>query len=170
MAEVNEKLITADSLKAAYDALLAAISLQNLGVTVTAEEINKLSGITENIQDKINVLSNDVKTAGDNANSALELANGLDESRPIMKTASVSLMTASWAENRIAVPIDGMPKDMINNIVLPFPARENEDAYNDAFIKCVEQNEGELVFSCENIPVVDIVVNIVWFEQKEVVE
>ena len=50
MFEIKDKLITVESLKAAYDALLASISLQTLGVTVTAEELNKLGGITENVQ------------------------------------------------------------------------------------------------------------------------
>nr|DAI72191.1 MAG TPA: hypothetical protein [Bacteriophage sp.] len=169
MFEIKDKLITVESLKAAYDALLASISLQTLGVTVTAEELNKLGGITENVQDKINVLCEDIESVSDTATSALDLAKGLDDSKLSMKTMVVTLPAADWVDGKITVSVDGMPADAVSNVVIPSPVVEHTEIFGDAVIRCIEQNQDELVFTAEYPPSVDIDVNIILFEQKEVV-
>lgn len=170
MDEAKNKLITLESLKAAYDALLEAISLQHMGVEVTAEELNMLGGVTENVQDKINTLCDDVKTANDNATSALDEIRVMRSENLRMKTFSLMLPASAWENKRVSVVVDGMPADKADNIVLPCPTLEYEDAYGVACIRCVEQKENELVFSCKYVPAEDIELNVILFDSKGVEE
>lgn len=59
MAEIKDKVITVDSLKAKHDYdentyLKKSEALTTIGVTATVEELNRLDGVTSNIQTQLN--------------------------------------------------------------------------------------------------------------------
>ena len=71
MADIKDKLITVESLKAAYEALLQRITLDNMGITaspdeinilcgvkVSTDDINHLEGTNSNIQEQIDDIAN----------------------------------------------------------------------------------------------------------------
>lgn len=73
------------------------------------------------------------------------------------KTATVTLTASGWVERRQAVRVSGVTKD---NLVVVAAAPNSYDAYTEADVRCIAQNADELVFECESVPEVDLLVNV----------
>ena len=106
-------------------------SLQSLGLTATAAEINKLSGMP--------TVAEKPKTT----TVTLTVNGWSDGAGVISQTVSASNVTA----NNLV-------------LVSPDPSADNYDIYNKRRIRCVSQGNGTLGFVCSKKPDVNIVVNV----------
>lgn len=170
MSAVGEKLITAEALKAAYDALLALISLEGLGISVSADEINQLSGIEVNVQDAIELLVDGIRDVNGKVSKATQDVASVQASLLTMSTLTVVLQASSWDDNQIILAINGVPAEADTNVVIPSPIDSDLEAYTAAGIRCTAQAENSLTFTAKTAPPQDISVRVVIFIQNEATE
>lgn len=98
------------------------------------------------------------------ANNASASAMGVAVAKTSTVTETVTLFADSWKEdNTMAVVIATIPSTAKAIIVSPDTGNENYAAYADCGVQCVSQVGAELVFWCEDVPDIDIVVNLVGF-------
>lgn len=76
------------------------------------------------------------------------------------RTQTVTLERLKWQDNLQTVKVTGVTAD---NIVVVSPAAQAYMAYTDALIRCVEQTAGALTFLCEEVPEVNVPVNVLMF-------
>ena len=74
-------------------------------------------------------------------------------------TTTVTLLANGWTDNRQTVAIDAVNEDSLV-IAGPELSEPNYDIYNEVGIQCVGQNLGQLIFECDNVPNVDLAVNV----------
>lgn len=71
----------------------------------------------------------------------------------------VELTKNGWSNGKQTVNAAGVTTS--NRVyVAPLPDNENWEAYTDAGIRCVQQKNGSLVFSCESAPSVNVSVSV----------
>lgn len=75
-----------------------------------------------------------------------------------MVTTTVTLSASSWSSNAQTVNVSGVTS---SNTILVSYNPESYEAYSDAAIRCIGQNNGILTFSCDSIPSVNVSVNVV---------
>lgn len=75
-----------------------------------------------------------------------------------MVTKTVTLSTSNWSSNTQTVNVTGVTS---GNTILVGYSPESYEAYSDAAIRCVEQDNNTLTFSCESKPSVNVSVNVV---------
>lgn len=77
-----------------------------------------------------------------------------------MKNISVNLFpNDSWVDNEQTIDVYGVTSN--NTVVVsPEPSTDNYNAYNENAIRCISQSDGKLTFSCESVPDVEVVVNV----------
>lgn len=73
------------------------------------------------------------------------------------RTAAATLSAASWTGKEQTVPVPGVTAD---NTVLVTPAPSSHVAYNEAMVYCCAQESGSLRFACDEVPALDLAVNI----------
>lgn len=73
------------------------------------------------------------------------------------RTAAATLSAASWTGKEQTVPVPGVTAD---NTVLVTPAPSSHMAYNEAMVYCCAQEIGSLRFACDEVPALDLAVNI----------
>lgn len=73
-------------------------------------------------------------------------------------TATATLEAGGWVDKEQTVNVSGAD---VSNLVMVAPAPDSHVAYAEANIWCTAQNAGSLTFSCETVPSVAIVVNVV---------
>lgn len=72
-------------------------------------------------------------------------------------TATVTLTAAGWVENAQTVGAEGVTE---TNHVLITPAPESYVAYGESVVYCTGQGDGTLAFTCDEVPTVDLNVNV----------
>lgn len=75
-----------------------------------------------------------------------------------MVTKTVTLSTYNWSSNTQTVNVTGVTA---SNTILVGYSPESYEAYSDAAIRCVGQDNNTLTFSCESKPSVNVSVNVV---------
>ena len=75
-----------------------------------------------------------------------------------MATKTVTLSTSNWSSNTQTVNVTGVTS---GNTILVGYSPESYEAYSDAAIRCVGQDNNTLTFSCESKPSVNVSVNVV---------
>ena len=75
-----------------------------------------------------------------------------------MVTKTVTLSTYNWSSNTQTVNVTGVTS---SNTILVGYSPESYEAYSDAAIRCVGQDNNTLTFSCESKPSVNVSVNVV---------
>ena len=76
----------------------------------------------------------------------------------------VTLFADSWKEdNTMAVVIASIPLTAKAIIVSPDAGNENYAVYTDCGVRCVSQGSDGLTFQCDDVPDIDLVVNLVGF-------
>lgn len=75
-----------------------------------------------------------------------------------MVTKTVTLSTSNWSSNTQTVNVPGVTS---SNTILVGYSPESYEAYSDAAIRCVGQDNNTLTFSCESKPNVNVSVNVV---------
>jgi hypothetical protein len=79
-------------------------------------------------------------------------------------TETVTLFADSWKEdNTMAVVIATIPSTAKAIIASPDTGNENYAAYMDCGVRCVSQGSDGLVFQCDDVPDINLVVNLVGF-------
>lgn len=74
------------------------------------------------------------------------------------KIARIATLPASgWANNWISVPVDGVTE---NNSVIVCSNPANATEYADCVVRCTQQLENRLEFTCEEVPSIDLLVNV----------
>ena len=156
MAEVKDKVVSVEVLKAAYDDLKGKISLETLGITATAEELNQLGGQEspikqqfENLQDSIERLENDIDTV---SNDVTDIMSGKGSG-----STCIILAASEWNENTQSVVVSGVTD---KNTVITSPTPDCLELYAQCSIKCTAQNNEGLTFTCSESPTSDIYVNV----------
>ena len=81
----------------------------------------------------------------------------------------VTLLASQWTDNKQTVSVTGMTADSIV-VVAPDPANDNFTAYTEAGVRCIAQAVNELAFECNEVPAVDLVVNIAVYRSANTVE
>lgn len=112
---------------------LSQTTLEDLGVTATATELNCIDGVTGNIQ--------------------MQLNNKAEKS--ISQT--ISLPVTEWSNLSQTISVSGATAN--NNIIIS-PSPESYDAYCEAGVRCSAQASGKLTFICLDVPTVALTVNI----------
>lgn len=77
-----------------------------------------------------------------------------------IKTSTTSLSAGGWSNNTQTVNVEGVPADVDNNAVIPTPAPESHVAYTESNVRCSAQADGKLTFTCDQVPSVDLTVNV----------
>lgn len=76
------------------------------------------------------------------------------------RTRTITLERMKWTNHQQTVTVSGVTAD---NIVVVSPAAQAYKAYTDAMVRCAEQQAGALTFVCEEVPEVDVPVNVLMF-------
>lgn len=94
------------------------------------------------------------------------LQNVFDKTKDavLMSTTTATLLASRWSNNSQTVNAEGVTED--NNII-PCPAPESHTAYNDSSVRCFAQADGKLTFACDQVPSVDLTVNVLILKQGE---
>jgi hypothetical protein len=71
--------------------------------------------------------------------------------------STITIATSAWSNKTATVSVSGVTAD---NAVDVAPTESTYDAYTSAGIRATEQNAGTLTFKCEDVPTVDVIVNI----------
>lgn len=74
-----------------------------------------------------------------------------------MLTATATLSASGWVNNSQTVDVAGVTAD--SNIISS-PAPKSHTAYNDSSVRCFAQADGKLTFACDQVPSVDLTVNV----------
>ena len=72
-------------------------------------------------------------------------------------TASATLTAAGWGSKKQTVNVAGVTT---NNAILVTPAPSSFVAYGEAVVYCSAQGDGTLTFTCDEVPTVDLTVNV----------
>lgn len=75
-----------------------------------------------------------------------------------MVTKTITLSASNWSNDTQTVNVSGVTAN--NTIIVSYNPNSYE-AYSDAAIRCIEQGNNTLTFSCENTPDVDVPANVV---------
>ena len=99
-----------------------------------------------------------------NANNASASAMSVAVAKTSTVTETVTLFADSWKDdNTMAVVIANIPSTAKAIFVSPDAGNENYAVYADCGVRCVSQGSDGLVFQCEDVPDIDLVVNLVGF-------
>jgi hypothetical protein len=99
-----------------------------------------------------------------NANNASASAMGVAVAKTSTVTETVTLFADSWKEdNTMAVVIATIPSTAKAIVVSPDTGNKNYAIYADCGVRCVSQGSDGLTFRCEDVPDIDLVVNLVGF-------
>lgn len=74
-------------------------------------------------------------------------------------SAQAILFSGAWSDNQQRIAVAGVTAT--NNVfVAPEPSAENYEAYTSSGVRCIAQTAGYLTFIAEDIPALDLAVNI----------
>lgn len=132
----------------------------NGNVQLTAENISADFGQTVAQalawkQPKINT-SGLLKGTGDGGVSAA--VAGTDYQSPV-KSATVTLSANAWSGNSQTINVSNVTANSLVTVA-PVPAAQNRTAYLESGVYCSAQGAGTLTFVCEDVPSVNLNVNV----------
>lgn len=123
-----------------------------------ADEIKTAAGKAQTSADNAKTAADNAKTAADNAKAAADNAKALANAKTSNKKTTVTLSSGKWVDNMQTVSVDGVNPERVN-IVGPVSA--DLEKYAEAGVRCTEEEEGKLTFSCRVVPEADLKVNVV---------
>ena len=85
----------------------------------------------------------------------------VQEASSNVHSAVLTLEASDWDSNTNELTITGISDLTVSSIVLPVPHPNSMTDYMAANIVCTGQNNGELTFTCTNLPSNDITINII---------
>ena len=154
---------TSDDSKAEILDLLA--QLNNLVEADTVGELitqinQKLSKTGGMMEGGINM--NGQKLSGLNAPTATDEAANKGYVDGKFVSAAVTLPVSSWVDNQQQVNVSGVTADPLKSDVLPSPdpSDENYAAYTENGVRLYSQLDGAVIFKCESVPGIDLIVNV----------
>lgn len=106
-----------------------------------------------------------------NTDGALPVANGgtgavtADAARSAlgaiaMTNTTATLTVSGWSDKKQTVNIAEVPSDGYDNLVIISPVVDSRTIYSECNIACTSQSNGTLTFECEDVPKIDIIVNV----------
>lgn len=135
------------------------VAVQN-GYTGTQKEwLEDLKGgaIQITVNGKVVDTDGDIKLYAGDIPMGPGALNTVKTAITIMKTEAVLLYVSEWVEKEQTVHVDGVTDD---NVVIVTPAPENHTEYNGCAVRCSGQSEGELTFTCTNVPTSTLTANV----------
>lgn len=132
-----------------------------------ASDKKKLDGIEENANNYSLPTASPSTIGGVTTTSNINSTDGF-EACPIIngvpyyfqpRAIDITLLANGWVDKQQVVNVSGVNMDTIL-VVSPNPSKENYTAYAESGIRCIEQGDNTLTFSCEDAPKVDIVVGV----------
>lgn len=154
--------------KAGTDAQTAASNAHTAANNANSAAV-KAQTTADNAQDTANnalVAAGNAKTAADNAQAAADNAQATADVKVSKTEVTVTLSADGWVNNTQTVNAVGVTASSLV-IPAPDPAADNYTAYAEAGIRCTEQDEGILIFECESVPGIDVLVNVTCFVDGE---
>lgn len=70
---------------------------------------------------------------------------------------NVTLLASGWTDNTQTVEVEGVTSEN-SVIVCTNPANATE--YTESVVRCSDQNENSLTFTCDEVPAIDLLVNV----------
>lgn len=101
--------------------------------------------------------ANTAKFAADNAANAAVAAKATADKKVSKLSTRITLPQGNWAENKQTVAVEGVTEDCD---VVVSAANDSYYVYAEYMIHCTEQGEGTLTFTCKEIPLYDVFVNV----------
>ena len=142
--------------------LMAADIATNDGQSVDAA----ITGILESLAQKVSTVNGQepdssgtvtIQATNIQASSGKTVQAELAGKQKAIKAVSITLKAAGWSNNTQTVSVADIAAD---SIVVVAPAPASRKAYIEADVYCSAQGAGTLTFSCEDVPSVDLEVNI----------
>lgn len=140
---------------------VAGISPDDEGnVPLTAEDVKALPLGGGMMEGGINM--NGQKLSGLNAPTATDEAANKGYVDGKFVSAAVTLPVSSWVDNQQQVNVSGVTADPLKSDVLPSPdpSDENYAAYTENGVRLYSQLDGAVIFKCESVPGIDLIVNV----------
>lgn len=146
-----------------YKAVIAAAELQKMQtgeafvITMTRDDQPLVEGTPYN---KASVLPDDLAAIicpGVLDPTPADAFRGLLSQRTV-----VTLSASNWVDNMQSVVVDGVTEDVMKTDVFASAETENPnfEAYNECGVRPHKQLDGLVVFKCENVPTIDLTVNV----------
>lgn len=82
---------------------------------------------------------------------------------PRIIPATITLAVADWTDNTQSVGVYGVVADSSKCQVLVNPALDSAEDFSLSYVRCTAQGENQLTFTCDKVPPIDLVVNILAF-------
>lgn len=142
--------------------LMAADIATNDGQSVDAA----ITGILESLAQKVSTVNGQepdssgavtIQATNIQASSGKTVQAELDGKQKAIKAVSITLKAAGWSNNTQTVSVADIAAD---SIVVVAPAPASRKAYIEADVYCSAQGAGTLTFTCEDVPSVNLNVNI----------
>lgn len=127
--------------------------------TAQAEAIKKVQDdLLESMGKAQEEINNSIAEKEKALKEATNKAQETADSKCAVKTATVTLVVADWAENKQTVAVEGVVEDVEKCHVIVSPAEESRESYNYEVVRCTAQGEGTLTFACDSVPESDLTV------------
>lgn len=96
-------------------------------------------------------------------NTASANAMGVAVAKTSVATETAVLYANSWADKELVITPKTVPATAKVIIVSPDPGDENYAAYTECGVRCIAQGNDGLTFQCDEVPDIDLVVNLAGF-------
>lgn len=129
-------------------------------VTVQAKDISTQSGKTveQELSEKQAKITVSGLLKGNGSGDVSAAIAGTDYQSPV-KSATVTLSANAWSGNSQTISVSNVTANSLVTVA-PVPTAQNRTAYLEAGVYCSTQGAGTLTFACEDVPSVNLNVNI----------
>lgn len=131
-------------------------------VPLTGAQIPLGNGTQASIEEKMQGKQDKILAIGllkgRGSNGVVEAVAGTDYQSPV-KSATVTLSANAWSGNSQTINVSNVTVSSLVTVA-PVPTAQNRTAYLESGVYCSAQGAGTLTFTCEDVPSVNLNVNI----------
>ena len=131
------------------------VALTGTQIPKSNDDPTSLSTVISEKQEKITVSG---LLKGDGSGGVSAAVAGTDYQSPV-KSATVTLSANAWSGNSQTINLANVATNSLVTVA-PVPTAQNRTAYLEAGVYCSAQGAGTLTFVCEDVPSVNLNVNI----------
>lgn len=131
------------------------VALTGTQIPQSNDDPTSLSTVISEKQEKITVSG---LLKGDGSGGVSAAVAGTDYQSPV-KSATVTLSANAWSGNSQTINLANVATNSLVTVA-PVPTAQNRTAYLEAGVYCSAQGAGTLTFVCEDVPSVNLNVNI----------
>ena len=134
----------------------------NGNVKLTGAQIPLGSDVQASIYEKVQGKQDKILATGllkgRGSNGVTEAVAGTDYQTPVM-SAAMTLSASAWSGNSQTINVSNVTASSLVTVA-PVPTAQNRTAYLESGVYCSAQGAGTLTFVCEDVPSVNLDVNI----------